>query len=316
MALLPVSTPRQVRTLAQVALGLQVLLVVSGSAVRVTGSGLGCPTWPRCTGGSLSNTAALGSHGSIEFANRLLAVVMELVGILLVVAVVRAKGPRSWRRLALVQAAVVPLQAVLGGLLVLSGLNPYVLVLHFLASFPLIAAAAALVQRTYEGDVPRGPRVRPELRLLTAGLVGAASLVLVVGTAVTGTGPHAGDPKVARMPFSPRDVTQLHADLVYLLLGLVLATAVAAAALGAPRAVQRGTRILLGLVVAQGALGYWQYFHGVPPVLVVLHVLGATLVLMTAVRTHLATTGPLGRGPLPRTSQPRPVSAAGTGTAR
>ena len=117
------NTRRQVLRLAQLALGLQVLLVVSGAAVRVTGSGLGCPTWPRCTGGSLASTAALGGHGAIEFGNRLLAVGMELVGIALVVAVVRARGPRSWRRLALVQAMVVPLQAVVGGLLVLSGLN-------------------------------------------------------------------------------------------------------------------------------------------------------------------------------------------------
>src|SRR3954451_16516399 len=108
------------------------LLVVSGTAVRVTGSGLGCPTWPRCAGGSLTNTAELGAHGYIEFGNRLLAVVMEGVGILLVIAVRRVPHPRAWSRLALVQAAVVPLQAVIGGLLVLSGLNPYVLILHFL----------------------------------------------------------------------------------------------------------------------------------------------------------------------------------------
>ena len=164
--------------LAQLALGLQVLLVVSGSAVRVTGSGLGCPTWPRCTGGSLTSTAALGGHGAIEFGNRLLAVGMELVGIALVVAVVRLRGPRSWRRLALVQAMVVPLQAVVGGLLVLSGLNPYVLILHFLASFPLIVAAAALVQRVRENDAPREPLARAELRWLTRGLVGASALVL------------------------------------------------------------------------------------------------------------------------------------------
>ena len=304
--------------LAQLALGLQVLLVVSGSAVRVTGSGLGCPTWPRCTGGSLTNTAALGGHGSIEFGNRLLAVVMEVVGIALVVAVLRLRprAGKAWTRLALVQAMVVPLQAVVGGLLVLSGLNPYVLIVHFLASFPLVAAAAALVQRVREDDRPRLPVAREELRWLTRALVAASGLVLVVGTVVTGTGPHAGDPKVARLPFSPRDVTQLHADLVYLLVGLTLATAVAARALGAPPAVRRGTTSLVGLIVAQAALGYWQYFHGVPPALVVLHVLGATLVLTVAVRTHLATTGPLDALPQPPAARPLPVPVAGTATAR
>ncbi|MGZ6792807.1 MAG: COX15/CtaA family protein, partial [Mycobacteriales bacterium] len=144
-----------VRRLSRLALALQVLLVVSGTAVRVTGSGLGCPTWPRCTGSSLTNTAALGSHGYIEFGNRLLAVVMEGVGIALVLAVRRVPHPRSWSRLALVQAAVVPLQAVIGGLLVLSGLNPYVLILHFLTSFPLVYGAAALLRRVLDHDRPR-----------------------------------------------------------------------------------------------------------------------------------------------------------------
>ena len=310
---------RSVLRLAQTALVLQVLLVVSGTAVRVTGSGLGCPTWPRCTGGSLANTAALGSHGTIEFANRLLAVVMELVGIALVVACRRLGAPRSWRRLALAQAMVVPLQAVVGGLLVLSGLNPYVLVLHFLASFPLIAAAAALLQRV-RGTV--AAPVRRELRLLTGALVASSALVLAVGTLVTGTGPHAGDPKVARMPFNPRDITQLHADLVFLLVGLTLATVVAARALGAPAVVQRGTTALVGLIVAQAGLGYLQYFTGVPPVLVALHVLGASLVFSTAAWVHLATRPSLLAAELPGRRAPSPggrrtlARAARTATAR
>src|SRR3954447_16319184 len=173
------------------------LLVVSGTAVRVTGAGLGCPTWPRCTGGALANTAALGSHGYIEFGNRLLAVVMEVVGLALVIAV-RRYAPQH-TRLALVQAAVVPLQAVIGGLLVLSHLNPYVLILHFLTSFPLVFAAAALRR----GRAPPPPP-HPLLGLLTAGVVAAVSLVLVLGTLVTGTGPHAGDPKVKRLAVHPR----------------------------------------------------------------------------------------------------------------
>ena len=325
---------KTVLRLTQTALVLQVLLVVSGSAVRVTGSGLGCPTWPRCTGGSFANTPALGVHGGIEFGNRLLAVVMELVGIALVVACRRA--PRSWRRLALVQALVVPIQAVVGGLLVLTGLNPYVLILHFLASFPLVIAAAALLQRV-RGTV--ATPVRRELRLLTGALLASSAAVLVVGTLVTGTGPHAGDQKVARLPFNPRDITQLHADLVFLLVGLTLATVVAARALSAPPVVQRGTTILVGLVVAQGGLGYLQYFTGVPPVLVVLHVLGASLVFTTAAWVHLATrpslisprdvaprdagprdaaprdAGPLLAPPVPAGS-PTLASAGGTTTAR
>lgn len=314
-----------VKRLAQTCLALQVLLVVSGSAVRVTGSGLGCPTWPRCTSGSVTNTAALGGHGYIEFGNRLLAVLLELVGIALVIAVLRVPHPRSWTRLALVQAAVVPVQAVVGGLLVLSGLNPYVLILHFLASFPLILAAAALLQRVSaapqgQREQPWGPVVRGELRWLTRGLVVASSAVLVLGSLVTGTGPHAGDPKVARLPFSPRDITQLHADLVYLLIGLTIATAVAARLVAAPRAVVRGTNVMIALIAVQGALGYWQYYLGVPPLLVVLHVLGAGLVFTTAAWSHLATSGPSPagrRGAQPQqTAEPIPVRAAGKVTAR
>src|SRR4051794_29056248 len=234
------------------------LLVVTGTAVRVTGSGLGCPTWPRCTGSSLANTAELGSHGYIEFGNRLLAVVMEAVGIALVLAV-RRYAPQH-TRLALVQAAVVPLQAVIGGLLVLSGLNPYVLILHFLTSFPLVFAAAALLRRLtpvdhshewilrgrYEPEITRSVSIHA-LRGLAWGVVAAVSVVLVLGTLVTGTGPHAGDPKVERLPFSPRDITQLHADGVWLLTGLVLATVVVAWR----TAYQGWALALLGLVAAQ-----------------------------------------------------------------
>jgi cytochrome c oxidase assembly protein subunit 15 len=305
-----------VRRLSQLALGLQMLLVVSGTAVRVTGAGLGCPTWPRCTGGSLANTAALGSHGYIEFGNRLLAVVMEAVGIALVIAV-RRYAPQH-TRLALVQAAVVPLQAVIGGLLVLSGLNPYVLILHFLTSFPLVFAAAALVRRLTPGPhegILRG-RSEPEsarsvslhvLRVLSAGVVGAVSVVLVLGTLVTGTGPHAGDPKVERLPFSPRDITQLHADGVWLLTGLVLATAVVAWR----TAYQGWALALLGLIAAQAALGYWQYYRGVPAGAVALHVALASTVFTVASWIALST-----RARPARTEPPIPVQAAGTATAR
>ena len=295
--------------LSQVALALQVLLVVSGSAVRVTGSGLGCPTWPRCAGGSLTNTAALGTHGAIEFGNRLLAVVMEAVGIALVLAVRRIPHPRTWSRLALIQAAVVPLQAVIGGLLVLTGLNPYVLILHFLASFPLVYGAAALLHAVRD-DQRQGPSLsghltQPLLRPLSAGLLAASSVVLVLGTLVTGTGPHAGDPKVARLPFNPRDVTQLHADGVYLLVGLVFATLLVAWS----TPYRRWGLVMLGLVVAQGGLGYWQYFVGVPPVLVGLHVLGAALVFTTAAWLHLTTRTRAGLPPPQRTALQIPVRA-------
>lgn len=293
------------RRLAVTSLALQMLLVVTGTAVRVTGSGLGCPTWPRCTGGSLTNTAALGAHGWIEFGNRMLAVVAEAVGVALVLAVRRVPHPRSWSRLALVQAAVVPLQALVGGLLVLSGLNPYILILHFLTSFPLVYAATALVL------LVRGSGARDlVLSRFGAALVGATVVVLALGSLVTGTGPHAGDPKVARLPFNPRDLTQLHADAVYLLLGLVVATVLLA--WGTRH--RRTALLLLALVLVQGGIGYWQYLTNVPAVLVALHVAGATLVFTTAAWLQLSARRD---APLPgRSAAPTPARAPGTATAR
>ena len=304
-------SPVVVLRLAVTALALNVLLVGTGAAVRLTGSGLGCPTWPRCTGASVVNTAELGSHGFIEFGNRLLAVALEVVGVLLLLAVRRCatRLPASWSRLAAVQVLVVPLQAVIGGILVLSGLNPYVLVLHFLISFPLLLAAADLVRRSVDGPgEPRVPLVRPELRWLTASLLLATSAVLVLGTLVTGTGPHAGSADVRRLPFDPRDVTQLHADVVFLLIGLTLATALAVRALGAPAAVRRSVRGLVGLLVAQAALGFVQYFGGTPPLLAGIHVLTAAVVFAVAAWAHVSTRGPL---PVPAVpAPPEQVSAA------
>jgi cytochrome c oxidase assembly protein subunit 15 len=197
-----------------------------------------------------------------------------------------------------VQAAVVPLQALIGGLLVLSGLNPYVLIAHFLLSFPLVFFAATLLHRVVGGGAPH-----PLAASLAAAVLAAVSLVLVVGTLVTGTGPHAGDPKVDRLPFDPRGLTQLHADAAYLLVGLVVALVVVGH-------LRRWALVLLGLVVVQGVVGYVQYFNGVPALLVAIHVALATLVFTTAAWLLL-----LSR-PLPRTAAPTLARAAGTVTAR
>ena len=274
-----VLSPAAVLRLSWSALLLQMVLVVTGTAVRVTGSGLGCPTWPRCTGSSLANTAELGSHGYIEFGNRLLAVVTEAVGIWLFLAV-RRNAPRL-ARLALVQALVVPLQALIGGLLVLSDLNPYVLILHFLTSFPLVYCAAWLLRSLLPGSRVTAP---PALRPLSLLLVLSSVSVLVLGTLVTGTGPHAGDPDVERLPFNPVTVTRLHTDAVYVLVGLVLATLVLTWA----TRLRPWSLLLAGLVLAQGALGYWQYFHGVPPLAVAFHVAGATAIFTVAAWLQLS----------------------------
>lgn len=270
--------PPVVRRLALSALVLEMVLVVSGASVRVTNSGLGCPSWPTCTSSSLSTTKALGVHGAVEFGNRTLALVMETVGVLLFLAV-RRHAPQ-WKRLALVQALVVPLQAVIGGVLVLSGLNPYVLVVHFLTSFPLVYCAALLLRSL---DGPADPVPAP-LRPLSVLLVLSSASVLVLGSLVTGTGPHAGSPDVERLPFDPLAVTRLHTDAVYVLVGLVLATLVLT--WGTP--LRRWALLLGALVVGQAALGYWQYFHGVPPFAVAVHVAGATAVFTAAVWLQLS----------------------------
>ncbi|GAA2919736.1 MULTISPECIES: COX15/CtaA family protein [Streptomyces] len=281
--------------MAATSLWLNLVLLVSGGVVRLTDSGLGCPTWPRCTEASLVTTPAMGVHGYIEFGNRLLGVALMLIAVALVTVTFRARPafPAAWRCLAGAQALVVPAQALIGGILVLTDLNPYVRSLHFLVSFPILLAATALLRRTRDGTSPRAATTRGELRLLTAGLLATVSAVLAVGALVTGTGPHAGDPKAARLPFDPAALTQIHTDLVYLLLGLTLATTITARALRAPQPVQRGSIVLVALIAAQGLLGYVQYHTRVPPLLVALHMLGAGLIFVTAAWTHLSTTGPV-----------------------
>jgi cytochrome c oxidase assembly protein subunit 15 len=281
--------------LAATSLWLNLVLLVTGGVVRLTDSGLGCPTWPRCTEASLVTTPAMGVHGYIEFGNRLLGVVLMLIAVALVTVTFRARPgfPAAWRYLSGAQALVVPAQALIGGILVLTDLNPYVRTLHFLVSFPILLAATALLRRTRDGTGSQAATVRGELRLLTGGMLATVSAVLVVGALVTGTGPHAGDPKAARLPFDPAALTQVHADLVYLLLGLALATTFTARALRAPQPVQHGSIVLVALIAAQGLLGYVQYHTGVPPVLVALHMLGAGLIFVTAAWTHLSTTGPV-----------------------
>lgn len=282
------------RRLAATAVILNVLLVVTGGAVRLTGSGLGCPTWPRCTSDSLITTPELGVHGVIEFGNRLLGVGLELVGIALLITVLRLRGrvPASWRWLAAVQALVVPAQAVIGGLLVLSGLNPYLRALHFLVSFPIMLAAVVLLRRVVDGPGTMRPIVGQQLRWMTLTMVAISSAVVVLGALVTGTGPHSGDPTARRLPWNPVVLTQVHANVVYVLVAFVVATAVTTRITRCPSGVRRTLIALIVLLVAQGGLGYAQYYLGAPPVLVAMHMLGSALVFVTAVWAHASTTGP------------------------
>ncbi len=271
----------------------QVGIVVTGGLVRLTGSGLGCPTWPECTDGSLVPTAgqAEGTQSLIEFGNRLLTLVLVVVAIAALVAVLRHR-PR--RRPLVVLAALVlagiPAQAVLGGVTVLVDLHPAAVAAHFLLSMAVIAAAVVLLNRSGEaGDGPATPTVRGELRSLAWVISVVAVTVLVLGTVVTGSGPHAGDEASPRFGFDVRAASWLHADVVILLVGLTVAFWLGCRLTGAPRSPQRAAVWLLLACVAQGAVGYTQYFTGVPVALVSLHVLGACLVWVATVTLLLST---------------------------
>ena len=200
-------------------------IVITGGAVRLTGSGLGCPTWPRCTTDSYVATPAMGINGAIEFGNRMLTFVVAIIAIAGFV-LARRQQPRRQRvvRLSVLAALSIPAQAVIGGITVLTNLNPWVVGLHFLASIAVIAAAYAFYGRTGpEGDGPAVAIVPTPLRALAAVLTGVTAAVLVVGTVVTGSGPHAGDEKVPRNGLSPETLSRVHADLVFLLVGLAVA---------------------------------------------------------------------------------------------
>jgi cytochrome c oxidase assembly protein subunit 15 len=270
-------TPSLLRRLALASLVANIVLVGTGGAVRLTGSGLGCPTWPRCSEASYATTAAMGVHGVIEFGNRTLTFVVGLLAFFCVVAAL-CQRPRSrpltlWSVLVLAQ---IPAQAVLGGITVLTKLNPWVVGLHFLASMAVIAAAYQLWVRT--GGAPTGADLPRPLTTLTRLTVVVAAAVLAVGTVVTGSGPHAGDAEARRTGLDPQEVSQLHADLVFLLLGLSVALWYALRTVGAPASARRAAAWLIAVELGQGVIGFVQYFTHLPVLAVGLHMVGAAVV--------------------------------------
>ncbi|WP_026410910.1 COX15/CtaA family protein [Actinomadura oligospora] len=304
-------TPASLRLLALLGVIGNALIVATGGAVRVTKSGLGCPDWPRCSGDSLvptHNPAHSAANMAIEFGNRMLTFVVLAIGVLVFVAALRLVPRRKdlvwW---ALAQPMSVVAQAVIGGIVVLSKLHPAAVALHFLISPALLVFCVALYERSGEGDTAPERIVRPVLRGLSAVLASAAAVVLVAGTVVTGTGPHAGDDKSRRWGFEIEDVTRVHSGLAWITVGLTVLALIVAFRTGAPAAYRRRVLTLVAIEVAQGALGYIQYFMGVPGPLVVLHMLGAVLLWITALRILFATRD---RGSMPaaETAAPAPSS--------
>jgi cytochrome c oxidase assembly protein subunit 15 len=288
------------RTLAIAAVIAQGGIAVTGSIVRVTGSGLGCPTWPQCVAGSLTpvehpDVAPL--HQWVEFGNRTLTGLVGVIALLCVLAAWLSR-PRRGRvvKLALVQLGGVALQAVLGGITVLTGLLWWTVSLHFLVSMGLVWMAVLLVRGIREGDAPATPLVPKPLLGLQVLQTGVLGLLLLAGTFVTAAGPHAGDAKTPRLDVPVDHLAQVHADLLFLFLGMLVALGFALKAASASSPLWRRYWILVGVVLAQGALGMVQYFTGVPEVLVSLHVLGAGAVIVATAGLWVASRD---RGPVP-----------------
>jgi len=305
-------TPALVTRIALVNLVANGLIVVTGGAVRLTGSGLGCPTWPRCTDESLVATPELAGHGVIEFGNRTLTFVLTVAAIATVVAVFRS-ARTDLRRLAVLSFLGIPAQALLGGITVLTELNPWLVAAHFLVSAVLVGLAAVLWLRSREPGVGQ-LLVRRPFALLAGGIAVSVAVIQVIGTVVTGSGPHSGDvddrgiPTGDRMPFDPELVSQLHADVVFLLIGLTVALLVGLVATDSPGRVRRAARDLLVVELAQGVIGYVQYFTHVPALLVLLHMAGAVLITVYTARLLWSVRGPASE--LPLTAAPAAASAA------
>jgi cytochrome c oxidase assembly protein subunit 15 len=303
----PTLSPEQYRRITVAAAFLLGLIIVTGAAVRLTGSGLGCPDWPNCTSGNLAPTAEVGAHGWIEFVNRM---VTGLVSVAVIIAVLGAlvRTPRrrdlTWLSVGLVLGVIA--QALLGALVVKKLLDPPFVMGHFLLSAVLLADALVLVWRAGVPDGTPTPVVVPAVvHRLAIAVVVLASAVLVTGTVVTGAGPHSGDAgnsakislRATRLNLSIPSVARVHGTTVMVFLGTVLLLLAVLVRTRASHLLYRRVGLLLGLLVAQAGVGYLQYFNGLPAILVGIHVAGATAVFAASVGVLLGC----------RTPDPAPV---------
>jgi cytochrome c oxidase assembly protein subunit 15 len=271
-------SPGEYRRVTFVALVLLCVIVVTGAAVRLTGSGLGCPEWPNCDTGHLTPHGDTGYHGFVEFVNRAFTGLVSLAVIVAVLgSLVRTPRRRdlTWLSCGLVVGVIA--QIVLGGLTVIYGLSPPWVMAHFLVSMLLVANAVVLLHRAgVEG--PTVPAVSPRTLRLGRALIALCVVVLFTGTVVTGTGPHGGDEDVRRLGFSVSNVARVHGIAVNIFLIAVLVVVWLLGREGAPPRVRRNANVLLAVLCSQATVGYVQYFSGVPEVLVAVHVLGAVSV--------------------------------------
>jgi cytochrome c oxidase assembly protein subunit 15 len=249
-------------------------IVLTGGAVRLTASGLGCPTWPRCTEDSFTPHGALDYHSAIEFGNRTITFVLTAIAVATFVSAWQSRR-RELRVLAFWLALGIPAQAIVGGITVLTDLNPWVVSFHLLVSLAMISLAVLYLRRIDRPAV-EGPVGRFTPLAWTTYAAGWA--VLYLGTVVTGSGPHAGDADVPRNGLDPLQLSQAHADVVFLFVGLSLGLLLALRASRAPATAVRAATALVAIELAQGLIGFVQYVNDLPVLLVGLHLLGAALV--------------------------------------
>ena len=265
----------------------QAAIVVTGGAVRLTGSGLGCPTWPECTPGSYTPKPYQVEEQVkvwIEFGNRLLTFVLVIAAIIVVLSVLAA-GRKDLRGLALGQILGIVGQGVLGGITVLTGLHPATVGAHFLLSIVLIAGAASLRAQRHAPSVKI--QSEPLVKKIATAHITTTFIVLVLGTIVTGSGPHAGDATAPRFSFDLRTVAWLHADVVIALLGITFAFFVVQ---GTSVDTKKRLKIFLAIALGQGLIGYVQWFTDLPEILVGFHLAGSTLVWIASWRIWLSVT--------------------------
>jgi cytochrome c oxidase assembly protein subunit 15 len=297
-----------------VALVFVALIVLTGGAVRLTGSGLGCSDWPDCSTGHL--TPALQFHPLVEFSNRMVTDVLVLaVAMAFLGAIFRTPRRRDLIYLSGGLVAGILAQAAIGGIVVLTKLNPYWVMLHLVATLLLLANAVVLVHRSARDYGPGSGHLlvpRPLLQF-QYGILALVGIVIAAGTAATGAGPLAGEAQgqevAKRIPLAFRDLAELHAVLAMLLVGMTVGLVVGLHLADVPERVRRAGRVFLAVMVAQAAVGYTQYFTHLPALLVEVHILGVTILVVGAVQCFLSSTfHPAEQVPVPTEEHP-----AGTG---
>jgi len=303
---------RRVRVLAWASLVSQTLIVGTGGAVRLTGSGLGCPTWPRCTDDSFVATPEMGIHGIVEFGNRLLTFVLVIIAILAFLSILRLRRERpELLRLTVALGAGIIVQALIGGITVLTGLNSWIVGLHYVVSAVLVALATVYVYRVYRGRAAAELGVPGWVRGLAIATAVGVWVTVLIGIVVTGSGPHAGDASTPRNGLDSELLQHYHSWPAYITFGLTLVLILVAARLG-HRSLLRSSIALLAVEGVQIVVGIAQARLGLPVLLVGMHMVLAC-VLVAVMTMVVMTTRKSGAPASPSADESRESVAVGSG---